>query len=142
NEEGTVDAISILYTRLLTVDNKAIFIPNGVVAKSTIVNLTSEDKRHLQLKFSIAYNNDYRKAKSLIAQALESEELVSNEPEPPLIAMCEHGSSSIIILMRAWVPTDKYWEIRYRLLEKVKDLFDENNISIPFDQLDVHVKND
>lgn len=142
NSEGNVDSISILYTRLLTIDNKAICIPNGSVAKSTIINLTAEKYRHLELKFSISYSDDYHKAISLIRDILENDEMVLNSPEEPLVVMCEHSSSAIIILMRAWVPTENYWEVRFRLLEKVKDAFDSNGISIPFDQLDVHIKND
>ena len=62
-----------------------------------------------------------------------------NEPDKPLVAVCEHGASAIILIMRVWIPTDAYWEIRYKFLKEAKERFDANGISIPFDQLDVHI---
>lgn len=138
DEEGTVDEISILYTKLLTVENKAVCIPNGSVSKSTIVNLTSEENRRLELKFSISYSDDHHKAMDLIREVISSEERILDKPDKPLIAVCEHGASAVIILLRVWVPTESYWEIRFRFLEEVKEKFDENGVTIPFNQLDVH----
>lgn len=141
DSEGTVDAISILYTTLKTLENKMIFIPNGVVSQSTITNITADDKRRLELKFSISYNDDHNKAMAILREMLNDEPRVINEPDKPLVAICEHGASAIILIMRVWIPTDAYWEIRYKFLKEAKERFDENGISIPFDQLDVHISN-
>lgn len=139
DSEGTVDAISILYTTLKTLENKMIFIPNGVVSQSTITNITADDKRRLELKFSISYNDDHNKAMAILREMLNDEPRVINEPDKPLVAICEHGASAIILIMRVWIPTDAYWEIRYKFLKEAKERFDANGISIPFDQLDVHI---
>ena len=139
DSEGTVDAISILYTTLKTLENKMIFIPNGVVSQSTITNITADDKRRLELKFSISYNDDHNKAMAILREMLNDEPRVINEPDKPLVAVCEHGTSAIILIMRVWIPTDAYWEIRYKFLKEAKERFDANGISIPFDQLDVHI---
>lgn len=141
DSEGTVDAISILYTTLKTLENKMIFIPNGVVSQSTITNITADDKRRLELKFSISYNDDHNKAMAILREMLNDEPRVINEPDKPLVAVCEHGASAIILIMRVWIPTDAYWEIRYKFLKEAKERFDANGISIPFDQLDVHISN-
>ena len=134
DSEGTVDAISILYTTLKTLENKMIFIPNGVVSQSTITNITADDKRRLELKFSISYNDDHNKAMAILREMLNDEPRVINEPDKPLVAVCEHGASAIILIMRVWIPTDAYWEIRYKFLKEAKERFDANGISIPFDQ--------
>lgn len=141
DSEGTVDAISILYTTLKTLENKMIFIPNGVISQSTITNITADDKRRLELKFSISYNDDHNKAMAILREMLNDEPRVINEPDKPLVAVCEHGASAIILIMRVWIPTDAYWEIRYKFLKEAKERFDANGISIPFDQLDVHISN-
>ncbi len=140
-EEGTVDEISILYTTLKTIDNKKIFIPNGAVSQSTLTNFTAADKRRLELKFSISYSDDHHKAMNLIRDVISKESRTINEPDPPLVAICEHGNSAVVILLRVWIPTQDYWEIRYKFLEEVKESFDNNGITIPFDQLDVHLTN-
>lgn len=140
NEEGTVDMISMLYTRLLTIDNRAIFIPNSSVAKSTVVNLTSEDKRRLELKLNISYHSDIRKAKQVVLDTVNNEDKIIHTPDEPLAAVWEQTDSSVVLIMRAWVNTPDYWSVRFDLLEKLKYAFDENGIVIPYGQLDVHIK--
>ena len=76
---------------------------------------------------------------AILREMLNDEPRVINEPDKPLVAVCEHGASAIILIMRVWIPTDAYWEIRYKFLKEAKERFDANGISIPFDQLDVHI---
>lgn len=140
NVTGTVNAITILYTRLLTVDNKAVLIPNGTVSSATIINYTQEDCRRLDIYFSIAYDEDFYKAADVIRKVIKDEPLALSEPEPPTVVMCEHGASAIKILVKVWVKSENYWTLNYDLILKVKDAFDEQNISIPYDQLDVHIE--
>lgn len=140
SEEGTVDMISMLYTRLLTVDNRAVFIPNSSAAKSTVVNITAEETRRLELKLQISYESDIRKAKQVVLDTVNSEGKVLHSPDEPFAAVWEHSDSSIVMIMRAWVKTENYWEVRFSLLERLKYAFDENGITIPYGQLDVHLK--
>lgn len=139
SDEGTVQAISILYTRLLTIDNKAIYIPNGQVSNATVTNYTDEKLRMLDLTFSIAYENDFNVAKKLIEQVVRKNPLSILEPEP-LIRVTKHASSSIDIICRVWVLAENYFPLKYDLNEDIKTVFDENGISIPYNQLDVLIK--
>lgn len=136
---GNVNAMSILYTKLLTVDNKAVLIPNGTVTANTIINYTQEDLRRLEMHFSIDYTADYKKAEQIIRDIIEANPLALDSPEKPFITICEHGDSAIKLLVRIWVKTYDYWTLNFQLLEQVKDKFDEENIVIPYNQLDVHV---
>lgn len=138
---GNVNAITILYTRLLTVDNKAVLIPNGTVSGATIINYTQEDYRRLDINFSIDYSSDYRKAQKIILDVIDANPLALDKPEKPFAAISEHGNSSIKILARVWVKSSDYWDLNFQLLEQVRDKFDENDITIPYDQLDVHIHN-
>lgn len=137
--EGTVAQISILYTRLDSITNQAIFIPNGMAVNATIVNNNTNDNRRLEMLFSISYDNDFGKAKELIEKILNAHEGILHEL-PLLVVMKEHAASAIVILVRAWCKTDEYWDIYFDLNEKVRAAFIENGIEIPFEQLDVHIK--
>lgn len=140
SEEGTVDMISMLYTRLLTVDNRAVFIPNSSAAKSTVVNITSEETRRLELKLQISYESDIRRAKQVVLDTVNGESKVLHSPDEPFAAVWEQADSAVVLIMRAWVKTEDYWEVRFDLLERLKYAFDENGIAIPYGQLDVHLK--
>lgn len=139
--EGTVSQISILHTRLDSFSNQAIFIPNGQVVNAVVVNNSGNDTRRVDLKFSISYDDDYAAARSLITALAEKHPLVLKTPAP-FVRMKEHGSSSIDIAVRVWVKTADYWDVYFDLTEQVREEFIENNIEIPFNQLDVHVVSD
>ena len=136
---GTVVEIHITNTKLLTPDNKVIYIPNGALANGSIINYSEMDTRRVEFKFSIAYDNDYEKAKALITEICESHELVLKDPAP-FVRVSEHGASSINIVTRVWVKSGDYWTVNFDILEAVKTKFDESGIEIPFDQVDVHIK--
>ncbi len=136
--EGTVDEISILYTKLTTVDNKDIFFPNGLIATSPFVNYSSEGKRRVDHTFGISYDNDYKKAIEAIRSVIDENKLILKNEEI-FIRLSELASSSIDIKVRVWVKNSDYWTVYYDLLEQIKDKFDEEGISIPYNQLDVHV---
>lgn len=141
SESGSVNEITILYTKLLTTDNKAVLIPNGTVIGSTIINYTQEDLRRLEMHFSIDYTSDYRKAQKLILEIINANPLALDKPEEPFVTMCEHAESSIKLLTRVWVKSSDYWDLNFQLLEQVKEKFDENGITIPLNKLDVRVHN-
>lgn len=135
---GTVKHINILQTKLLTFDNKAIFIPNGQVSEAKIINFSSQDTRRLDLIFSISYQDDFKKAQALINKIIQNHELTLKNPTP-IVRVCELSSSSVNIALKVWVQTEHYWDVNFDLLEMVKTAFDENNITIPFNQLDVNL---
>ncbi len=139
DQAGTVKEIGLVNTRLTTPDGKRIYVPNGDVAKSVIVNYSAEPRRRLDLTFSIAYENDVVKAQELIRQALDSHEKVLKEPEA-LVRIAALGSSSVELTCYAWVKTEDYWPVTFDLREQIKTLFEQERITIPYPQIDVHMK--
>lgn len=135
---GTVTDITILHTKLNTPDNKAIYVPNSQLAGNRLTNFTREKNRRLDLKFSIAYEDDFRLAKQVIAQVVEAHPQVLSDPAP-FIRVGELAASSVDIICRVWVNNADYWDVNFDLIEQVKLAFDEKGIHIPYNQLDVHV---
>jgi small conductance mechanosensitive channel len=138
---GTVDEIRITATRVITPDNKVIYIPNGALSSGTIINYSEKDTRRVDHTFSIAYENDAVKAMELLNSIVNAHELVLKDPAPT-VRMSSHGESSINIVVRVWTKSSDYWTVHFDLLETVKAEFDKAGISIPYNQLDVHIKND
>ena len=138
---GTVEDIHMICTKIRTPDNKVIYVPNGSLANGNIINYTEKETRRLELKFSIAYDSDYEKAKALIWDVVTSHELVLSDPTP-FVRMTEHADSAITVTARVWTKNSDYWNVNFDLLESVKKALDDNGIEIPYNQLDVHVKND
>ena len=136
--EGTVDEISILYTKLTTADNKDIFFPNGLIATSPFINFSSEGKRRVDQIFSISYDNDYKKAIDIIKTVINENKYILKNEEI-FVRLNELASNSLNIKVRVWTKNSDYWTVYYDLLEQIKDRFDEENIFIPYNQLDVHV---
>ena len=138
---GKVHEIKMMYTELITVDNKRVIVPNSHITGSNIINYNSESKRRIDLVFSISYDADIAKAKEVIAQTVRKNELILTEPEP-IIAVSAQAASSVNISCLVWCHTDDYWNVFYYMQEAVKLAFDENKIAIPYDQLDVHISKD
>lgn len=136
--EGTVKEIQIFYTKLATIDNKTIVIPNGALANSSLTNVTAKEYRQLDLRVDISYNADLKKAKILLQKILENDSSVISDKERNVF-VDNLGSSSVVIGLRAWVKTEEYWTSRWRILEQVKLTLDENQIEIPYNQLQVHL---
>jgi len=137
---GTVEDIHITCTRLRTPDNKVVYLPNGSFSAGSIVNYSEKDTRRVDFTFSIGYSDDFEKAKSIVMDIISSHELALKEPEP-MVRVSEHGASSINLTARVWVKSADYWTVNFDVLEAVKSAFDKEGIEIPFNQLDVHVKN-
>lgn len=136
--EGTVVAVELLYTKLHTVDNKIIMLPNGALSNSNIINVGAEDMRRLDIEIGVGYQTDLSKAKKLLMECLEKSPDIIKEKEIKVVVK-NLADSSITIETRAWVYNDKYWDTRFTLLEQYKSIFDANGIEIPFNQLDVHI---
>lgn len=142
-EEGTVDCINILYTKLITPDNKVIYVPNGMAANAVCVNFTELNHRRIEHTLSISYEESFEKAKEAILKALTAEKLLITEGEmAPVVLMGGQGDSGIDIIVRAWCETDKYWDAYFGTICRIREQFIADNIAVPFNQLDVHIKND
>ena len=135
---GKVQEIKIMYTVLITVDNKRVIIPNSYITSNNIINYNAEDRRRLDLVFSISYDSDISKAKAVIKEVVARNNLIFTDPEP-LIAVKEHAASSVNLACLIWCSSNEYWNVFYYMQEAVKVAFDENNISIPYGQLDIHI---
>ncbi len=138
---GVVEAINMTQTRIRTGDNKIVYIPNGTLSSAEIVNYSITDTRRLDLTFSIAYENDFEKAKEILLDLCKKHELVLESPAP-MVRVSGHNTSSIDILTRVWTKSGDYWTVNFDLLEQVKLAFDKNGIEIPYNKLDVNVKKD
>ncbi|MBR4224079.1 MAG: mechanosensitive ion channel, partial [Oscillospiraceae bacterium] len=137
--EGLVDSISILSTRMTTIDNKVIYIPNGQVSSSTIINFSKEDKRIVERKFSVSYSADISKVKSVINDVIAANEKIRHTA-PIRVRVWDLDDSAVTFIVRVWAATSDYWDVWYDLAEQVKTAFDENGIIIPFPQMVVHQK--
>ena len=137
--EGTVKSIEILYTRLVTIDNKVVMLPNGSLSNSSIVNVGAENTRRIDIQIGIGYSSDIPKAKKLLEQVINSEKGILKDKDI-LVVVKSLDESCVTLETRAWVNTADYWNVRFNLLERYKNIFDENGIEIPFNQLDVHMK--
>jgi len=137
-QSGTVTAINIFNTVLTTPDNKVITVPNSSVLGGTITNVTANDTRRVDMTFGIGYDDDLLKAKKTLERIVSEEPRVLPEPAP-LIQVMELADSSVNFVVRPWVKTSDYWGVYYALTEKVKLVFDQEGISIPYPQQDVHI---
>ena len=135
---GTVEKITIFNTIMLTPDNREIIIPNGAVYSGTITNFSARDTRRIDMVFGISYGDDIKKAKDILIQAMESDERILKDPAP-MVALAELGDSSVNFMVRPWVNRADYGNVKYALTEHIKLAFDENGISIPFPQMDIHM---
>ena len=134
--EGTVKSIEILYTRLVTIDNKVVMLPNGSLSNSSIVNVGAENTRRIDIQIGIGYSSDIPKAKKLLEQVINSEKGILKDKDI-LVVVKSLDESCVTLETRAWVNTADYWNVRFNLLERYKNIFDENGIEIPFNQLDI-----
>lgn len=137
--EGTVSEISIFYTKLLTVDNKMIVIPNGMLSNSSLTNVSHMDRRRVDIAVGIAYEADIRTAKNILYTVAQGDE--ARLPEEEAIVFVNNlGASSVDMGIRVWVRAEDYWPAKWRLTENVKYALDKHGISIPYQQMDVTVR--
>lgn len=135
--EGTVEAIHVFNTVLVTLDNKMISIPNGNISNTSIININAKPTRRVDLNFGVGYEQDIDKVKKILTDICTSHKLILKDPAP-FVKLLEHGDSAIVFVVRAWCSTSNYWEVYFDLLELAKKKFDEENVSIPYPQMDVH----
>ncbi len=139
-EEGTVEKIEIMYTTLLTIDTRRVIVPNGTLADNVIVNVTSADKRRLEIKVTISYDDDLKLAKEVLEQLIqEHPQIMKNEEHTVFVS--ELKDSGVELGLRCWVPTSDYLKILWSLNEQIKEAFDQAGLHIPYPQMEVHVTN-
>ena len=136
---GSVEEIKIFSTTLLTPDNKQVIIPNAKIYSDVITNYSATGTRRIDMVVGIGYDDDIEKAKTIIADVLNSDNRVLSSPEY-VIAVGELADSSVNIYVRPWVATSNYWPAHFDLTEKIKQEFDKNGISIPYPQVDFHLR--
>ncbi|HKK46624.1 MAG TPA: mechanosensitive ion channel domain-containing protein [Balneolaceae bacterium] len=135
---GVVDEIGLFVTEMHTFDNIGITMPNSKVWGNEIRNYSRNDVRRVDMEFGIAYDDDMDKAMGVVKEVLDADERVLAEPEP-LIAISALGDSAVNIRVRPWTQTANVWPLRYAITKRVKERFDEEEISFPFPQRDVHL---
>lgn len=137
---GTISGIYIMYTVLHTVDNKKIIIPNSDITSNYIINYSAEDLRRCDINIGVSYSDDISLAKSVIMGIAEDCPHVLKNPEP-FVCVLSHDASAVTLQLRAWCNSSDYWNTFFYIQEHTKSALDKNGISIPFNQLDIHVIN-
>ena len=138
-QAGTVEAITLVSTKLVTVDNKVVYVPNGTAATSCITNYSEKDLRRVDHSFAIAYGNDFNKAKEILLGVMAKNEKVLQTPAP-FARLCTQSGGNVEFTCRAWVNSADYWDVYFDLLESSKTALEEAGITMPHQQLDVHIK--
>jgi small conductance mechanosensitive channel len=135
---GTVKSVGIFTTMMTTPDNKEIIIPNGAIYGGNITNFSAKDTRRVDMVFGIGYDDDLKKAKTILEEMIAADPRVLAEPAPQ-VAVSELGDSSVNFVVRPWVASGDFWGLKFDFTEAVKLRFDQEGISIPYPQMDVHV---
>ena len=138
--EGSVVSIGILYTKLRTVDNNVIMLPNGTLSNSNITNVGAENLRRLDIEIGISYEADIKDAKRVLSEIIDKKKTILRIPGKEARVIVKSLDDSCVTLeTRTWLKTEDYWDTRFELLEEFKEGLDKNGISIPFNQMDVHL---
>ena len=138
-EEGTVSNISIFYTRLKTIDNKVVLIPNGKLSDSCITNVSMMEKRRIDIYVTVSYSADLQKTKNVLNNVAISQ-VLRLEGEPIDIFVSELKDSAVEMGIRVWAKNEDYWTLKWKMTEDIKNALDAIHIEIPFPQLDVNLK--
>lgn len=135
---ASVEKITVFSTILKTGDNREIIVPNSQIYSGTITNYSARSTRRVDLTIGIGYDDDIKKARNIMLDIIKSDERILKDPEP-VIAVGELADSSVNFVVRSWVKSEDYWAVYWHLLETIKTSFDENGVSIPYPQQDLHV---
>ena len=135
---GVVEKISVFSTQFRTGDNQEIIVPNAHIYGGVIINVSAKPTRRVDLVIGIGYDDDIKKARDLMLQVIAADDRILKDPEP-VVAVNELGDSSVNFVVRPWVKSADYWAVKWELLETIKETFDQNGVSIPYPQQDVHM---
>lgn len=142
NLSGTVREIQIFHTVLTTTDNKVIYIPNGSLSSSAVINYSYLQVRRIDWTFGVEYGTDYAKVKGVLEEILAKDERILQEPAAPFIAMSQLADSSVNYVVRVWVNSPDYWNVYYDITRIVYERFNAEGIGFPFPQLTIHQAKD
>lgn len=132
--KGRVEQVKLFYTTLVSIDNHVITIPNSRLTENNVVNLSTADNRRLNLSYTISYEDDITKVKGILYTYISTLDNIMEDPAPS-VYVGEHKASGVEIVVHLWVTDEDYWDVYYHMQEKVKELFDENGITIPLEQI-------
>lgn len=135
---GTVDEISIFYTKLTTPDNQKVIIPNGIISNQPLMNASEETTRRVDFEFSVSYDADIDRVKQLLLDIGNAHPLTLKDPAP-MARLSAHGDSALVFVFRVWCKAEHYWDLYFDIKEQVKKALDAEHIAIPYPQLDVHI---
>lgn len=138
-KEGTVSEIQIFYTKLITVDNKVVVLPNGNLANNTITNVTASNYRRMDITVGVSYHADLKKAKEVLQEVLHKDEKVLKDKDM-VVFVDELAASSVNLGVRCWFTQEDFWEGKWRVTENCKHALDAAGVEIPYPQMDVHMK--
>ena len=139
DQEGKVISIDIIYTKLQMVDNKIVIMPNGALADSNIINVTDQNKRRIDIEVAVDYSEDIKRVRDILKEIIERQNQILPD-ESVDVVVGALNTSSVDMLIHVWVKKEDYWTVRWEMLEEIKERFDEEGIVIPFNQLDVNVR--
>lgn len=139
NHSGTVESITIFYTKIITVDNRVITIPNKSMTDTAIINFSVKEQRRVEIRVTASYNNDIDKVKEILLSLAEQHPLIIKTPQP-FARLSAHKDNSLEYVLRVWTKKEDFWTVHFDLLEGIKKQFDACGISIPYPQLDVHIQ--
>ena len=142
NLSGTVREIQIFHTVLTTTDNKVIYIPNGSLSSSAVINYSYQQVRRIDWTFGVEYGTDYAKVKGVLEEILAKDERILQEPAAPFSAMSQLADSSVNYVVRVWVNSPDYWNVYYDITRIVYERFNAEGIGFPFPQLTIHQAKD
>lgn len=136
--EGTVKEIQLFYTKLATPDNHVVIIPNGSLANSSIMNISTLGERKMDIPVTVSYDADIRRAKEKLRNILLNDEAVLKDKDCRVFVQ-ELADNGVKLIVRCWADNDNYWECKWRITEQIKYVLDDAGISIPYPQMDVHI---
>lgn len=137
---GVVEAINLFYTKVVTVDNQVVVVPNSIISNQSLTDVSTKDERRVDLVFNTSYKCDVEEVKKILINVALDCPLALKDPEP-MARLNEHGVNSLGFVLRVWCKNEDYWTVYFNLMEAVKKTFDEKGIEIPYQQLDIHVDN-
>lgn len=138
-ESGTVEDIRMFYSYLKTPDNKVVMIPNGTLANGTIINYSTKEFRRVDFEFGIAYDEDFERVKQVIWEVIDNTENVLMDPKP-LVRVSSQKDSCVNIAVKVWTKNSEYWNVYFDIMESMKREFDNANIEVPYNTLDINIK--
>lgn len=138
-DEGVVKSIDLFYTKITTVDNRVVVIPNGTLSNSVITNVTGNPDRRIDLTVNVEYGQDIDKVREVLQRIAASNEM-SDKNHPVEVYVDSFESGGVKVGYRVWTAKENYWALRFKLLESIRKEFEKEGITIPFDQIDVHIK--